>query len=539
MKKLLRVVAMLAAVALLLTGCNMPELEDLMEDVYSLIVLGTATSFEDMEYVRPDMEQFRQQLETCTSLAQGDTDVDDMMDAVYALYDSYYGFYTNYNLSNIHYCKNMTDIYWTEEYNWCLENSSEVDAGMDQLLYTLADSSLKEELESDQFFGDGFFDAYTGDSIWDETFTGLANAESTLLTEYYDLTAASAEAPYYSEEFFEGYGLQLEELFVELIRVRQEMAAYAGYESYPAFAYDFYFNRDYTPEQAGAYMEQIRQELVPLYSELDHSAWDALYAETTQEEMLAYTQECAAAIGGVAENAFELMEKANLYDITYSENKYDASFEVFLPSYYLPYVYVCPTGLARDKLTLTHEFGHFCNDYAAGGTIASVDVAEIFSQGLEYLSLFYCENTAELEKGKLADSLATFVEQSAYAAFEQQVYALEGDALTVDNVRNVYQQVLDGYGLSSRGRDHRDYVLVPHFFIVPMYVFSYVVSNDAAMQIYQAEQAEAGAGLALWEDNLSTMQPQFLGFVEEAGLKSPFVEGRAAQLRETFEEILG
>lgn len=76
--------------------------------------------------------------------------------------------------------------------------------------------------------------------------------------------------------------------------------------------------------------------------------------------------------------------------------------------------------------------------------------------------------------------------------------------------------------------------MVPHFFTNPLYIVSYVVSNDAAMQIYQAELETSGAGLKLLEDNLATEQAYFLAFVEEAGLKSPFLPGRAQELAQTF-----
>lgn len=539
MKKFGRIVAMVLIVALLLTGCTMPDLESILEDAYALITLGTAVAFDEMEYVRPDLDTFRTQLDVCLELAETETDVDDLMAEVYTQYELYYDFYTNYNLADIHYCIDMTDIYWDEEYNFCLENSSEIDAGMDQLLYALADSPLREELESDEFFGEGFFADYEGDSIWDDTFIALSNRENELLSRYYEINAQSVEAEYYSEEFFSEYGLQLEEVFVELVAVRQEIAAYAGYGSYPEFAYDFYYYRDYTPEQTAGYVAQVRDELVDLYLQLDSSVWEVLYETCSQEDTYAYTYECAQAIGGTAENAFKLMEKAGLYDITYSANKYDASFEVFLYSYYVPFVYMCPSQTGLDKLTFTHEFGHFCSDYAAGGSAAGVDVAEVFSQGLEYLSLCYCENTDALARMKMADSLCTFVEQAAYAAFEHQVYELEGEDLTVENVRTLYGQVMDEYGLSEYGRDVRDYVLIPHFYIVPLYVISYVVSNDAALQIYQAELRQTGAGLALWEDNLATMQGYFLAFMEEAGLESPFAEGRVQQIRDTFASVLG
>lgn len=533
-KKWMALLAAVLAVAMLLTGCTAVGL---MEQLQSILQLGLLTSYEDMEYTRPDMDTFRLELEKTMQAVESEEDAAALMESVYTMYGLYYSFCTNYSLANIRYCTDMTDIYWNEEYGYCLEYSSDISAGMDRMLYALADCPLREELEGEEYFGEGFFDWYDGDSLWDETFTALMEEESGLLDQYYELSALSAEAEYYSEEFFSGYGEKLEEVYVQLVRLRQEIAAYAGYESYPEFAYDFYFYRDYTPDQAMEYAGQIREELVELYTGLDTGVWSAAMTYCDEESTFDYVRQCAAALGGTAEYAFRLLERGSLYDISYSENKYSASFEVFLFDYYTPFIFVSPGMTQDDKLTFVHEFGHFCSDYAAGGSIAGVDVAEVFSQGLEYLSLSYCTETEALTALKMADSLCVFVEQAAYAALEHQVYGLE--EVTVESVRELTGQVYSDFGLTAYGRDCRDYVLIPHLFISPMYVISYVVSCDAAMQIYALEQETAGAGAEVWEDNLATEEMYFLAFLEQAGLQSPFREGGVEELKAIFTAALG
>ena len=94
------------------------------------------------------------------------------------------------------------------------------------------------------------------------------------------------------------------------------------------------------------------------------------------------------------------------------------------------------------------------------------------------------------------------------------------------------------YGFDIWEPDPTGFVTVPHFFTNPMYIFSYVVSNDAALQLYQMEQAEPGAGLKVFEDNLTSAEYGFLGFLASAGLESPFEEGRLETVKETFREIL-
>ena len=69
-----------------------------------------------------------------------------------------------------------------------------------------------------------------------------------------------------------------------------------------------------------------------------------------------------------------------------------------------------------------------------------------------------------------------------------------------------------------------------------MYIISYVVSNDAALQLYQLELQTPGAGAEIFEESLDTEEGYFLAFLEEAGLQSPF--GRVAEVRELLEQWL-
>lgn len=230
------------------------------------------------------------------------------------------------------------------------------------------------------------------------------------------------------------------------------------------------------------------------------------------------------------------MKTAKLYDTGYGENKYNSSFEQYLTSYQEPFIFMNATLTAYDKLVLAHEFGHFCNDYASYGSAAGVDVSEFFSTGMEYLSL--CYGGEDLTRAKMADSLGNYVEQGAYASFERQMYSLTGDALSAEGLYALYEQVALDFGFDSVGYDRREFVDVTHFYTNPMYVFSYVVSNDAAMQLYQLEQEQRGAGLELYEQNLTTEESYFLAFLDSAGLESPFEAGRISSVKAVFESVL-
>ena len=114
--------------------------------------------------------------------------------------------------------------------------------------------------------------------------------------------------------------------------------------------------------------------------------------------------------------------------------------------------------------------------------------------------------------------------------------AVEG--YVTENIRKVFEEVATAYGFDAWGFDSRDYVTITHFYTNPLYTISYVVSNDAAFQLYQMEQENPGSGLKLYKNQLNCGDIPFLTFIDNAGLTSPFTSGRAASIRQTMEEIL-
>lgn len=536
----LRILALSMVLILLLTGCGFAggsrRVKTFLEQLsYRDIAVYP---YGEMTYERPDMQAFDRVLQRGCAAAAGCDNPEDILDSVFEFYDAYDSFYTNYYLADIRYSGDLTNAYWEEEYTYCMENYPAADAGLERLYMALADSPLRGELEA-KYFGTGFFDAYDGESVWDETFTALMEQEIRLQNAYYELSGQAAEAEPYSDAFFTTYGAEMGTLFVELIGLRQEIAAYMGYDSYVDFAYDFYYSRDYTPAETEQYLKRIRQELVPLYRELMTSdLWQAGSAPCSEEDALNYLRETSRNMGGITAEAFYVLETGGLYDISYGANKYNSSFEVYLDSYREPFLFMNPSGTVYDKLTLAHEFGHFTNDYCCGGSYAGVDVAEVMSQGMEFMSLCYGTDTEELEKLKLADSLCTMVEQAAYATFEQQVYAISPEELTTETVYALYEQIGLEFGMDSWNWDSRDFVTVTHFYTNPIYIISYVASCDAALQLYQMEKAAAGQGLTHYERILSSEETGFLAFIRWAELTSPFEEDRMQQIRQTFEEGL-
>lgn len=545
-KRYIKVIALLVAVCVSMCGCS--GIMDMLTDelFYEGGILGYLerdseewVNFRDMEYVRPDMDHHDEVLAESCRLAAEAGNVDEIVEGVYAYYDEYDRCYTNYSLADIHYSMDLSDSYWEAEYEFCSGCIASVDAGLEQLYMALADSPYLEELESEEYFGEGFFDGYQGEETqWDSEFIALVEKEAELEYRYYALSGQAAQAEYYSEEYFSTYGAQMEQLLVELVLLRQQIAREAGFDSYPEYAYTVEHYRDFSPQQAKEYMEQIGQILTPLYRQYAQGEirdWSLSYSG--EYETFRFVKTVAENMGGVAQEAFDMMEQTDTFDLSYGENKYDGSFEVYLYSYYQPYVFISPCLDQTDKLIFAHEFGHFVNDYICWGSTVGTDVAEVQSQGMEYMSVCYSSDS-QLEKYKLLDCLSTYVEQASYALFELEIYSLPEDQITVENFRAINQRIGDTFGMGVWEFDSRDYVTLSHYFTDPMYVPSYVVSNDVAFQIYQLEKQQEGAGLAVYESCLESMDSYIIGFAESCGLESPFAPGRLEKVKASLEEGL-
>lgn len=522
----LRCIAMLLSLLLLLTGCR---IEGFLPD----IARWKPVPYKEMEYTRPDMDQLQAVLEESCDVLSVTTSVSEASDAIIHYYDVYDGFYTNYYLAQIRYHCNLTDSYWEEETRFCSENSPAAEDGLDALYSTLATAPIRSRLEDEGYFSEGFLDGYL-DYESDEALLALQEQEANLINRYYELYQAAYEVT--EEETYDAAVYQpMAELFAQLVALRQQIATASGYGSYPEFAYDCYYYRPYTPQQAEAYLQSMCQALYTPYVQANQSqVWEDAYAPCGEDNTFQYVKTAAQAMGEPISDAFSHLEQYGLYDISYQENKYESSYEVFLTSYYQPFIFLCPTLDQTDKLTFAHEFGHFAADYVCDGTYASTDVAEVHSQAFEYLSLIYGENTQQLTRYKIADSLCTYMECGAYTLFEQQVYGLTGDALTPENITAIFQSVMAKFGFDSAQWDSRDWVFVTHFFTEPMYMISYVLSNDLALQLYQLEQAQTGEGLCVYTDCLSSEDTDIFVFAESYGLEDPLSTQRIDKAADLF-----
>ena len=527
-------------------------------------------TFDEMVYTRPDLEAMEENvnaLERALDKGVGYSRVEKLLDEFYA---RYYDFRTMYILAQIRSSLDLTDSYYGAEYAWCMESYPTVSKLVEDMYYLCGGSPLAGELE-EQYFWEGFAEAY-GDSdaaVYDEELLGLMQQESALLGEYYALLSSPTihmdgqEVDYYSYlehasgsaydqammQYYREYNEEFARLYIALVKVRSAMAVKLGYDNYEQMQYDYYWERDYSPEEAAAYIEDVRTYLVPLYKEaVNRNLYGRIsYDYLPERELFRALRTGAGSMGDVIRDAFQFMADYELYDIHYSETKSNDSFQTYLDNYDAPYLFLSPSGTVSDLMTFAHEFGHYVDAYYNYNTDETIDVSETFSQAMEYLMLFYMEDALSdkeldnLYRYKLMETLETYVQQGSIVEFEHAVYSADPETLNADFLNNLSLQTAKDFGYYdgySREYYSLSWVDISHFFEAPQYVITYPVSNDVALQIFALERQESGAGLAKY---LEILPRDYYGLIETAeagGLVSPFTPGRMAQVAEDMRELL-
>lgn len=533
---------------------------------------GDMPPFSRIEYRRPDMAAFSELYETLIADLEADRlSTREGVSRLQEAYDAYNDFYTMSTVAELRYHHDITDSRMAEEYDWCLEQEAQVDQLFERLCSASANCGNAEALD-EEFWGGWVVEAYRGQqsATLDEAYLDLVRRENALLTEYHRATAdptvlwQGREQSYLSlqqddsisledwEEiqalYYDKYAPILGELYIRLVGVRQELAAYLELDSYEDYVYYADYERDFSPQQAETLLEQIRTELGPLYKELDlNRRWAELeYTELNEAENLEALHTAVRKMGGKAFRACKDMERYELYDIEISGKKADLSYQCYLYSYDNPFVFVKTQGYSDDILNFGHEFGHFVDAWYNHDATYSHDLAEVFSQGMEYLLLSRVpeDYRAELTEYKLLDTVDTFTQQGSFAAFEHAVYARPAAEWTPEALNRLSLELARDYGYLDPEREDyyaKSWIDVSHFFETPFYVVSYCVSNCAAFELYEKECAKADAGLECWSRMLPREHDSFLQTVtEQGGLSDPFAPGRmrevAALLREKLKE---
>ena len=459
--------------------------------------------------------------------------------AFYKWYTEYESVYRKLNtmiqIAQLSYQLNTDRTDYFQEYIYSIELLGKMQTGYADLFN---DDSFSKEMELGYQLSiqrKKLVDAYYNQ---EDDITVIVNGEEKHLIEILTSNALSTkEKIYYYDKWYTAYNQAVGEIFLELVKIDNQIAMLEGYDSYVAYMYDIY-EREYALEESKAFIENVKQLVPKIYMKLSKKAERAQYnlqsySYEDEESLLDSIKEHFMNQDETLEEAYDYLIKYKLYDISTRDNKLSGGLTVYLDSYQEPFILINYSRPYQTVLTFIHEFGHYFSYFETGGHQGGLDLDETYSQAMELLAMPY--SGAILGSETLGDEaqvytmsslLRAIIEGCLYEEFLQQVY--ENPNQTVQELNALYTKIAGEYGMSV---DSRNWCQVPHNYEVPFYYFSYGISAVAAFEVWeQSLNQETGIQTYL---NLIQVgrENHFLEALEKVGLSNPLE-------KETLERVI-
>jgi len=350
----------------------------------------------------------------------------------------------------------------------------------------------------------------------------------------------------------------LEDLFDELVRLRDRMARNADLPDYRAYAFQSRERFDYTPADCLRFHEAIGQTVVPLVRKVQQRRreqlgvdelrpWDLAVDELGRpplrpfaevDELCDKSRAIFARIDPELANQFDKMRASGLLDLASRKGKAPGGYMATYEERREPFIFMNAVGLQGDVRTLLHECGHAFHAYATRGEplvdyrSAPLEFAEVASMGMELLAYehldeFYKgEDLARARRSQLEGIVGLFPWVATIDAFQHWMYTHpEHSRAERKEQWLTLRRRFGGIEEYSGYEDvlERSWQRQLHLFQVPFYYIEYGIAQLGALQLWRNARSDRPAALRRYRAGLALGGSRPLPeLFETAGLRFDF-----------------
>lgn len=361
---------------------------------------------------------------------------------------------------------------------------------------------------------------------------------------------------------------EIDEIYDELIALRQEMALNAGFENHRDHAFRRFERFDYTPQDCFRFHEAVEKHIVPLRRELQKQRqrqmklselrpWD-LNADSegrpplrpfkTAKELVEGCEAIFRQVNPELGEQFQQMAELGLLDLESRKGKAPGGYQASLSEHRLPFIFMNAVGRDGDVRTLLHEGGHAFHAFATRSEPlhayrhSPIEFSEVASMSMEllgspYLSAFYSSQEADRSRREHLEGVVWVLTWIATIdAFQHWVYThpehsreeREEQWLLLHR-RFGGIESWEGYEDALRYAWHRQL----HLFLHPFYYIEYGIAQLGALGIWLQAREDQAAAVRAYRRALTLGGSQTLPqLFKAAGLSFDFgskAVGRAAE----------
>ena len=341
---------------------------------------------------------------------------------------------------------------------------------------------------------------------------------------------------------------ELDQLFTELIKLRNKVAEQADYKNYRDYKLDALGRFDYTAEDCFDFHNAIRAECVPLIDKMNSDRKNKLGVEslkpydtevdpegksrlkpfTDEQDLITRSIECFNRIRPFYAECLETMQAMGHLDLGSRLGKAPGGFNYPMYEIGVPFIFMNSVGSVRDLITMLHEGGHAVHSFLSKDLEITAfknlpsEVAELASMSMELLSFdqwnVFFDNQEDLKRAKkehLAKVIAGLPWIATVDSFQHWLYQ-NPDHTTEERAENwlrisgrLGSSVVDWTGYEEARKYQWQKQL--HLFEVPFYYIEYGIAQLGAIAVWRNYRQNPEKALDQYEAALK------LGYTEPIG----------------------
>lgn len=331
---------------------------------------------------------------------------------------------------------------------------------------------------------------------------------------------------------------KFEDIFDQLVKLREQIAANAGFPNYMEYAFRSKCRFDYTPADCRQFHDAIEQEIMPVLRELQAARrrqmglsalrpWDLAVDPLNRsplrpfeqvEQMVHKTQKIFDQLDQNLASGFRTMQELRLLDLANRKGKAPGGYQSTLSEARLPFIFMNAVGVQRDVETMLHEAGHAFHALATRSEdlhayrSAPIEFCEVASMsmellGNEFLEEFYATSKANRARRDHLEGIVKFFPWMAIVdAFQHWIYTHPGHSRAERTA--AWLSLMDRFGddLDWNGYEevranlwHRQL----HIFLHPFYYVEYGIAQLGALQVWANSKADKTAALQSYQKALA------------------------------------
>jgi oligoendopeptidase F len=331
---------------------------------------------------------------------------------------------------------------------------------------------------------------------------------------------------------------KFEEQFDQMVKLREKIAANAGFANYRDYAFRSRGRFDYTPDDCLAFHAAVESEIMPVVREIQEARrqqlqlpslrpWDMdvdplnrapLKPFSDVRQMVSRTQNIFNKLDGGLAAGFQKMQDLRLLDLDNRKGKAPGGYQSTLNESRLPFIFMNAVGLQRDVETMLHEAGHAFHALATRNESiypyrhAPIEFCEVASMsmellGNEFLEEFYAPADANRARITHLEGIVKFFPWMATVdAFQHWIYTHPGHtraertAAWLDLMKRFGGTVdWSGYEPTRANLWHRQL----HIFLYPFYYVEYGIAQLGALQVWANSRRDKAKALRDYQAGLA------------------------------------